>query len=50
MKTLKNHYRTDHGWYIWSCGTREKEMLLSKVDSLQIELTTSLKMCRPFRK
>ncbi len=26
---------------IWGCGTKEKEMLLSKVDSLQVELSIS---------
>ncbi|MBL7842433.1 MAG: hypothetical protein JNK44_01125 [Cyclobacteriaceae bacterium] len=28
---------------IWGCDTKEKQMLLSKVDSLQVELSTSLK-------
>src|SRR5690606_2327765 len=28
---------------VWSCDTREREMLASKVDSLQVELITSKK-------
>jgi len=31
---------------IWGCGTKEKEMLLSKVDSLQVELNTSLQTAK----